>query len=108
MSQGNWSRLKSKVVKLAGVPVRTCLGCRRKKPKAELIRLCVNAEGRIILDKKGTKAGRGGYLCLDECCIDAVRKKARVSARYVTTIPDTVFTELENLVGNSYQESGCG
>jgi predicted RNA-binding protein YlxR (DUF448 family) len=42
----------------------TCTGCRRVRPKGELIRLAVTAEtGRVTLDPTGRFPGRGAYLC---------------------------------------------
>ncbi len=43
-------------------PERTCVNCRLKAPKKELIRLVVK-EGKIVLDEKGILPGRGAYLC---------------------------------------------
>lgn len=44
------------------IPERTCVACRTKAPKRELIRFV--ARGcEIILDEKGSLPGRGAYLC---------------------------------------------
>lgn len=47
------------------VPIRTCVACRRKFPKKELIRFILAGE-EIILDERATHPGRGAYLC-QEC-----------------------------------------
>jgi predicted RNA-binding protein YlxR (DUF448 family) len=44
------------------VPERTCVACRIKVPKGELIRF-VASKGEILLDEKGILPGRGAYLC---------------------------------------------
>ena len=50
------------------VPQRTCLACRKVKPKRELVRLVRVADGSIEIDPGGKLAGRGAYLCaLPEC-----------------------------------------
>lgn len=51
--------------KIGHVPIRTCVACRRKFPKKELIRFVLVGE-EIILDRKATRPGKGAYLC-QEC-----------------------------------------
>ena len=55
-------------IRVKHVPQRTCLACRKVKPKQELVRLVRVTDGRIEVDPGGKKAGRGAYLCgLPEC-----------------------------------------
>jgi len=55
-------------VRVKHVPQRTCLACRKVKPKRELVRLVRVTDGSIEIDHGGRKAGRGAYLCgLPEC-----------------------------------------
>ena len=50
------------------IPQRTCVACRRVKPKRELIRLVRVSDGSVEVDTTGKKAGRGVYLCeVPEC-----------------------------------------
>lgn len=43
------------------VPVRTCIGCRRRAPAPELLRFV--ARGQVLrLDARGGAAGRGAHL----------------------------------------------
>ena len=48
------------------IPQRTCVACRKIKPKRELIRLVRISDGSVEVDTSGKKAGRGAYLC-PEC-----------------------------------------
>jgi len=55
------------------VPLRTCLGCRRIKPKSELLRL-VSHSGKPELDLEYSKPGRGAYVCrLTRCWQSALK-----------------------------------
>lgn len=50
------------------IPQRTCLACRKVKPKRELVRLVRAADGSIEVDARGKKTGRGAYMCgVREC-----------------------------------------
>ena len=64
-------------------PGRTCVGCRRKCNKDELVRvvLCFGKKAGdpagIALDTEGRMKGRGAYLCRKSECLElAVKKKA--------------------------------
>ena len=57
-------------------PQRTCLGCRAKKDKIDLIR-CVLIERDVRVDPENTLPGRGAYLCANEGCLQtAIQRKA--------------------------------
>lgn len=46
------------------VPIRQCLACRARRPKAELLRIVLGQDGPRI-DPTGRKPGRGAYVCPD-------------------------------------------
>jgi predicted RNA-binding protein YlxR (DUF448 family) len=58
-------------------PQRTCIACRQKKPKWELVRVVRTPPGEVEVDLRGKKAGRGAYLCRRQECWEAglVKKK---------------------------------
>lgn len=58
------------------VPYRSCLGCGGKRPKGELVRLVLSAEGQPGIDAKQRAPGRGAYLCGKGCLSAAVKRKA--------------------------------
>jgi len=58
------------------VPMRTCIACRRKRPKAEMIRLTLDAEGGRLL--YGGSEGRGAYVCRDAHCWKAISEGGRL------------------------------
>lgn len=49
-------------------PVRMCVICRRRFPKAELARHVLTAQGILIFDAEKTRPGRGWYMCSDPVC----------------------------------------
>lgn len=63
------------------VPQRTCIVCRRKTDKRRLTRIVRTADGRVVMDETGKRAGRGAYLCdrvscWEEALSGTVLKKA--------------------------------
>lgn len=54
----------------AHVPVRTCVGCRARAPKPELLRLVV-VEARIVADPTAIRPGRGAYVHRRVACVEA-------------------------------------
>ena len=52
-----------------------CVGCRRRKPQAELLRLV--AEGGLAVPGAG-KPGRGCWLCRDEGCARKALKTGQI------------------------------
>ncbi|MGH6954236.1 MAG: YlxR family protein [Alphaproteobacteria bacterium] len=59
-------------------PMRTCLGCRQRRPKGELVRLVRRPDGRVAADRLGP--GRGAYVCADTGCVDRVLRGGRLNA----------------------------
>jgi hypothetical protein len=52
----------------AHVPLRTCVICRRKLPKFELLRHVRVESGQPVHDPDQTRPGRGIYVCTDQTC----------------------------------------
>ncbi|WP_397546167.1 RNase P modulator RnpM [Rhodothermus marinus] len=50
------------------VPIRSCVVCRTRRPKHELVRIVRRPDGRVELDPEQKKPGRGAYLCPQPSC----------------------------------------
>ena len=61
------------------VPFRSCIACREKLPKRELIRIVRTPEGTLEIDPKGKRAGRGAYLCRKRQCSETTLSPGRLS-----------------------------
>lgn len=57
-------------------PQRTCVVCKTKRDKKDLLRVVLTPDGEILFDPTGRAAGRGAYLCRNEECITAELKKS--------------------------------
>jgi len=60
-------------------PVRTCIGCRRRAPAAELIRVVATREAdgahTIVVDVRRRLPGRGAWLHDAPSCRESARKR---------------------------------
>ncbi|MDD6154882.1 MAG: YlxR family protein [Eubacteriales bacterium] len=81
------------------VPERTCIGCREKKPKTEMIRIAFY-EGSLSVDRTGKAKGRGVYICDDPDCRAKAKKTNALQRAFRTGFDketvDRIFGELEN------------
>ena len=59
------------------VPIRMCIGCRRKRKKAEKLRFIKGIDGVMFINEKKRINGRGFYLCPDIICFKMAQKKER-------------------------------
>ena len=82
-------------------PMRTCIGCGKKKEKEHLIRIVSGPDGQIRTDAKAVADGRGAYLCRDaECLQRAIRTKA-LNRTFRTSVPEEVYRSLEDDFGKA-------
>ena len=80
------------------IPLRTCVACRKVRPKRELVRLVRISNGSVEVDATGKKAGRGAYLCSVQKCWETGLKSGRLEYTLRTTLTQ----------GNRGQLSGYG
>jgi predicted RNA-binding protein YlxR (DUF448 family) len=71
------------------VPVRTCAGCRREAPQAELQRYTA-VDGLLVADGAQRRPGRGVYTCRTEACFATARERNAFtrSLRAQVRVPD--------------------
>lgn len=82
-------------------PVRTCLGCRRQRPKSELVRLVCRASGVVEPDRTGP--GRGAYVCPDPDCVALLPKGGRLVRAFKR--PARALPGLADLVLGAWSEA---
>jgi predicted RNA-binding protein YlxR (DUF448 family) len=77
---------------VTSVPIRSCAGCGRKAPKAELIRF-VARDGALVMDVKGP--GRGVYTCRRLSCFERARGRRAFARTLRTNVRvDSALTDL--------------
>ena len=81
------------------LPQRTCVSCNQKRDKKELIRIVINKQNEIKIDKTGKQDGRGTYICNNlECLEKAIKAKKIQRALKIQDIPNEIFEDLKNII----------
>jgi predicted RNA-binding protein YlxR (DUF448 family) len=79
---------------LGNQPQRTCIGCRKKGSRSELLRLVSDAGGSsaVAVDERRRMAGRGAWLHPSEACL-ALAVKRRAFGRALNGATGTAAVE---------------
>ncbi len=77
---------------------RMCMGCNTKKDKRNLIRIVMNKEGNISIDKTGKLSGRGAYICDNIECLEKVIKSKRLEKIFDTKIDEEIYKNLRGVI----------
>lgn len=85
-------------MKTKKIPMRKCLVSKESFPKRELIRIVVDKEKNISVDKSGKLNGRGAYLKLDLDTIKKAKQRKVLEREFDVKNLDEIYDELEKLV----------
>lgn len=78
--------------------MRTCVACRAKKEKKDLLRIVKNKNGEISFDKDKKADGRGAYVCNCEECKQRLLKSKALSRVFKSNVNADVYAKIgENL-----------
>ncbi|MEF2835497.1 MAG: RNase P modulator RnpM [Clostridia bacterium] len=80
------------------IPQRTCIGCKEKKDKKDLIRIVKDKDGNITLDRTGRANGRGAYICDNIQCLEKAIKTKALARTFEMNIDETVYDELRGVI----------
>lgn len=83
---------------MKNIPQRTCIGCRTKKDKKDLIRIVKNKEGDIFIDKTGKENGRGAYICDNITCLEQAIKTKSLQRTFEMNITEEVYENLRGVI----------
>lgn len=93
---------------MAAMPIRTCIGCRGKFPKKDLLRFVRGATGNLQTDLTGKLPGRGAYVCQSQRCINVTFRSQKISnhlrANLSRQVIDSFKQELLSLVNHRNEE----
>ena len=77
---------------------RTCIGCRAKKEKKELIRIVKNKQDEVLIDLKQNESGRGSYICKNQSCFEEAIRKGRFKSALKINLDNKKYEELRGVM----------
>ena len=80
------------------IPQRSCVVCRTKKDKNELIRIVRNQTNEINIDESGKKPGKGAYICDSMECLEKGIKSKALKRALEVEIPEEVYEKLRERI----------
>mgnify|MGYP002407427502 CR=1 FL=1 len=86
--------MKMTKVKTKRIPERSCIGCRQKYAKRELIRIVKTPEGEVKIDYTGKLNGRGAYICKKSECLEKAYKGDRLSKALTVEVSQDIYNRL--------------
>jgi len=87
---------------VAREPERSCVGCRERAPKAELVRVARTPAG-VRVDPRGSAPGRGAYVHRDPACIDAALRKGALARALRTGLAKEELARLRKEIEEALQ-----
>ena len=77
---------------------RSCISCRKKDNKRNLIRIVNSKNDGVTVDLKQKLEGRGAYICNNEECFNKILKTKGLSRALKINISDEKYKELRGVL----------
>ena len=87
---------------MAREPERSCVGCRERAPKAELLRVARTPSG-VRADPTATAPGRGAYVHRDPDCVAAALRKGAIARALRTGLAERELATLRSDIEEALQ-----
>ena len=78
--------------------IRTCVACRARKQKEELLRI-VSSNGVACIDETKKANTRGIYICNEPCCINRLLKAKTITRSIKIDVSEDSIKELLKNLG---------
>jgi uncharacterized protein len=89
---------------VAHEPERSCVGCRERAPKADLLRIARTSEG-VRVDPMGSAPGRGAYVHRTAGCVNAALRRGAIARALRTGLSQGELARLATEIEEALQEA---
>lgn len=79
---------------MAHIPERTCILCRKKCDKSQLLRIVKQNES-FLIDETHKKDGRGAYICAECKTSEDLFKRRALDRAFRMRVPDEIYDLLK-------------
>ena len=83
---------------MKNIPQRTCIGCKTKKNKKDLIRIVKDKEGNIFIDRTGKANGRGACICDNITRLEQAVKSKSLQKSFEMNITEEIYEKLRGVI----------
>ncbi len=87
---------------MAREPERSCVGCRERAAKAELVRVARTPAG-VRVDPNGSAPGRGAYVHRDPACVAVALHKGAFASALRTSLAEEELARLKDQIEEALQ-----
>ena len=87
------------------IPLRSCIICRKKTDKRDLLRIVNNPDEGIVIDATGKKNGRGAYVGRTDSCWDRMVKTNKLDQALKIEVPQEIKQALYAVYQTQYRRS---
>ena len=84
-------------------PVRTCVSCRKRKEKHELVRFVAGLNNELIADVQFKLPGRGTSVCFDLKCLKDLTRKNKLSSALRNPVVSADIIEILTILKAGYE-----
>ncbi len=77
-------------------PERTCIACRKKGDKSLFLKVVLNKNGDVKIERDAKLDGRGAYICKNIDCAKACKKNRALNRVFKTNISEEIYGEILN------------
>jgi predicted RNA-binding protein YlxR (DUF448 family) len=84
---------------IGGLSGGIAVGALEKCEKKDLLRVVRDNSGNVFVDETGRANGRGAYLKKSKEALEIARKKKSLARALECDIPESVYQEIENIIG---------
>jgi len=81
--------------------IRSCVACRRRAPRAELLRTVADQAGRLRVDVMQRAPGRGAYLCAEARCFQAACQRGALARGLRRRLVPVTATDFRRVAGET-------
>jgi uncharacterized protein len=87
---------------VAREPERSCVGCRERATRGELVRVARTPAG-VRVDPHGSAPGRGAYVHRDPACVAAALRKGAIASALRTGLSQEELARLKDQIEEALQ-----
>lgn len=90
------------------IPTRTCVICRDRRQKGDLVRIVRTPDGQVVFDSTGKLNGRGAYVCSDADHWDEQTYRGKLKHALKIEIDESVMSSIDKAIFSNQSEKTTG